>query len=161
MISLFINSNSFSQKNYKFAHVDFQSILQVMPERAKAQEELQKFAEELQDQAEAMEVEYNNKLENYINSRDSLKKLIRETREAELQEMQNRIQQFRVSAQQELQAKESELFQPLMEKAQNAIQQVGKENGYIYVFDKNSLLFVSEQSDDVSSLVKEKLNITQ
>ena len=61
----------------------------------------------------------------------------------------------------QLQQKEAELFQPVMEKAQAAIEKVAKANGFTYVFDLGAggLLYFSEQSVDILPLVKKELGI--
>lgn len=52
-----------------------------------------------------------------------------------LQEMYNNIQQYMQSAQQELQSKEIELITPVLEKLQNAIDEVATESKVAYVLD--------------------------
>ena len=52
------------------------------------------------------------------------------------------------------------LMQPVMEKALNAIKEVGKENGFTYIFDMNAgILYAAENSQDVLPLVKKKLGL--
>jgi len=52
-------------------------------------------------------------------------------------------------------------FQPIYEKANNAIQEVAKENKFTYVFDlaARSIIYFSEDSENVLPLVKKKLGI--
>lgn len=159
LIALVFTANSIFAQTLKFGHVDSQELLKSMPERAAAEATLQQEAKKLQDMLEESRVEYNKKLEKYVQSKDSLPALVLQTKEAELQELQQRIQTFQGNAQKSLQEKESQLLQPIVEKAQKAIKEVGKENGLVYVFDVNSLLYVSEQSVDVTPLVKTKLGI--
>ena len=75
--------------------------------------------------------------------------------------MQQRIQGFQQTAQQDLQQKEAELFQPIMDKAQSAIEAVAKANGFTHVFDLGAggVLYFSEQSIDILPLVKKELGI--
>ena len=47
----------------------------------------------------------------------------------------------------------------IMEKIQKAAQEVGKENGFTYIFTQNALLFAADNSEDVLPLVKKKLGI--
>ena len=49
--------------------------------------------------------------------------------------MNKRIQDFQTNAQTQLQNKQIELFQPIYTKVDKAIKDVGKENGFFYVFD--------------------------
>ncbi len=60
-----------------------------------------------------------------------------------------------------MQRKQAEVMQPIIEKAQNAIKEVAKANGFTYVYDIASgvLLYFSDDSEDILPLVKQKLGI--
>jgi outer membrane protein len=76
--------------------------------------------------------------------------------------MNRRIQEFQNNAQQQLQDKQLELLQPIYTKVDKAIKDVGKENGFMYVFDvaKGSLLYFDEtKSTNILALAKAKLGI--
>ncbi len=76
--------------------------------------------------------------------------------------MQKRIQDFQTNAQTQLQNKQTEVFQPIYAKVDKAIKDVGKENGFLYVFDvaKGALLYFDEsKSVNILSLVKTKLGL--
>ena len=57
-------------------------------------------------------------------------------------------------------AKEEALVQPMLEKLQRAIDEVGTENGFVYIFDLGSGAVVFQNGQDVSQMVKTKLGIT-
>jgi len=56
----------------------------------------------------------------------------------ELQQTQRSIGEYRNNAMQELQQKEMELLQPILEKARETIQKVAREKGYDYVLDSTT-----------------------
>jgi outer membrane protein len=85
--------------------------------------------------------------------------LIRQTKEKEITDLQQRIQAFQASADQDLQNKQQELFNPLIQKIKDAITAVGKENGYNYILDVGTGAVVYYQGDDIMPLVKKKLGI--
>ncbi|MQY79097.1 MAG: OmpH family outer membrane protein [Bacteroidetes bacterium] len=157
---LLAGANVFAQ-NYKFGHINTNELFALMPERDSAQQILQKYAKELEDQLETMRVELNNKYNDYLNEQENLTDLIKQTKEQEINDLNQRIQGFETTAQQELQRKEAELFQPIYEKANNAIQEVAKENGFTYIFDlvTRTVLYFSEDSENILPLVKKKLGI--
>ncbi|MCK4346718.1 MAG: OmpH family outer membrane protein, partial [Bacteroidales bacterium] len=157
---LLAGANVFAQ-NYKFGHINTNELFALMPERDSAQQILQNFAKELEDQLETMRVELNNKYNDYVNEQENLTDLIKQTKEQEINDLDQRIRGFETTAQQELQRKEAELFQPIYEKANNAIQEVAKENKFTYVFDlaSRSLIYFSEDSENILPLVKKKLGI--
>lgn len=157
---LLAGANVFAQ-NYKFGHINTNELFALMPERDSAQQILQKYAKELEDQLETMRVELNNKYNDYLNEQENLTTLIKQTKEQEINDLDQRIRGFETTAQQELQRKEAELFQPIYEKANNAIQEVAKENGFTYIFDlvTRTVLYFSEDSENILPLVKKKLGI--
>lgn len=152
-------AGSVSAQTYKFGHIDFNQLLQVMPERDAAQKAIQKHASELESQLTNMQKEYQTKVQAYIAQRDSLSDAVRSAKENDLQDLQQRIQNFQSVAQQDLQKKQEEQLQPIVKKARDAVDAVAKEQGLIYVFDVNNLLYHSSQSEDILPLVKKKLGI--
>lgn len=158
--SLFASQSAEAQ-DLKFAHINSQKILTELPEAIAAQNQLQEEAKKLQDQMAIMNSEAQQKMTEYISKRDSLPELIRATKEKEIQDMQERIQSFQQLAQQSLSQKEQQLLSPIIEKVNAAIDAVGKENNFIYIFDTASqvILYNSEQSVDAEPLVKAKLGV--
>jgi outer membrane protein len=51
-------------------------------------------------------------------------------------------------------------MQPILDKVNEAIQSVAKEQGFHYIFDANSgVILYADESTDVTNLVKAKLGI--
>ncbi len=150
-----------AQQASKFGHINSSRLLSIMPEREAAQRQIQREAQSLQEELEKMQVEYNNKLQVYIEAQDTLSQAVRQLRERELRELQTRIQEFQAGAQEDLQQREMELIQPIFEKIEQAIAQVARERGYIYVFDidANSILYFSDESEDVLPHVRAQLGL--
>lgn len=143
----------------KFGHIDSQSVLANMPDKLAAEKQLQDEATKLEEQLKIMSNDLQQKYDEYITKRDSLPELIRATKEKEIQDADQRIQSYRQMAQQSLAQKEQQLLGPIIEKVQKAIDEVGKENGFVYIFELGSqiILYNSQQSVDVGPLVKAKL----
>jgi outer membrane protein len=146
----------------KFGHVDSNEIIQAMPELKKAQEALQAHAKELEEAMAGMQREFQTKYQDYQAKYETLSAVLRKSREDELQDIQRRVEQFRQTAQQELQNKEMELQQPIIDKVQNAIEEVGKENNFTYIFDAtpgHGVLYKGNTANNVTPMVKKKLGI--
>ena len=143
----------------KFAHIDSQALISAMPETAAAQKTLEEQAKGLEDQLATMQKEFQTKLGEYTQSVESLTDLVRQAKEEDLQNLQQRIQSFNSTASQKLQQKQGELMEPIFDKANNTIEAVAKEQGVIYVFDSNAVLYKSNASIDLLPLVKAKLGI--
>ncbi|MBP8849348.1 MAG: OmpH family outer membrane protein [Breznakibacter sp.] len=145
----------------KFAHIDIQKLVATLPDKVKADKALQDEANKLQSQLKIMSEELDKKYSEYMSQKDSLPDLVKSIKEKEIQDQNQRIQNYNQLAQQSLGQKEQELLKPIIEKVQKAIDEVGAENGFIYIFDVSSkvILFYSDKSVDAEPLVRIKLGI--
>jgi len=150
-------------QNIKFGHINSDELIQAMPEFDSAQVKLDRFRKDLINALELMTVELNNKSDAYNKDSKNYTDLVKQTKEQELVDMNKRIQEFQNNAQQQLQEKQGELFQPIMTKVDKAIKDVGKENGFVYIFSVgqgSSLLYFDEtKSTNVMTLAKAKLGL--
>lgn len=147
-----------AQVKGKLGHIDSNKLLELMPEKATAQTQLQDFAKQLQDQLTAMQTEYDTKVQEYQKNQATMSDLIKQTKATEIGTIEQRITAYQQSAQEELQKKQEELLQPIIDKAKKAIQDVAKEQGFAYVFDSSlGLLLSFPETDDILPLVKTKL----
>jgi len=153
--------SSYAQSKGKMGHIDSNSLLMLMPERATATKAIEEHAKQLQEQLQTMSQEFETKYADYTEKQATMSDLIKKNKEQELADLQKRIQDFQTTAQQDLQNKEQELMQPIIDKAKKAIEDVAKEKGYDYVFDTSvgALVYWPESSDDLLPLVKKKLGI--
>jgi outer membrane protein len=158
---VFAASAGYSQ-NFKFGHINSDELIQSMPEFDSATVKLEKFRQELVNALELMSVELNNKNDAYTKESKNLTEIVKQTKEQEIIDLNRRMQDFQTKAQEDLQNKQVELFQPIYTKVDKAIKDLGKENGFVYVFDvaKGSLLYFDEtKSTNVMTLAKAKLGL--
>lgn len=149
-----------AQQPARFGHIDTNELLQMMPGRDSATVELERYARELETTFVAMQNEFQTKYTDYLEKQATFSELIRQSRERELISLQERIQEFQESAQQDLMDQESRLLRPIIEKARNAIEEVAKENGYTYIFDTSmGFLLYWDEGEDVMPKVKQKLGL--
>ncbi len=161
IITVVISTTLFSQTSLKLGHINSQELLQAMPESDSAQAKLDKAVKELQGQLEAMQVEFNNKYQDYVSKKDTYSDLIKQTKENDLQQMNQRIQQFQQNAEQDIQKQRTEIFKPVLDKANKAISDVAKENGFTYIFDLSagSVIYHADNSTNILPMVKQKLGL--
>lgn len=149
-------------QNLKFGHINRNDLIQAMPEFDSARVTLEKLNTELMNAAEMLQVELNNKYEAYLKDSKNMTDLVRQTKEQELQDYQRRLTEFQTNAQTTYQERQVALFTPITEKADKAIQAVGKENGFTYIFDLSTsqLPYVDEtKSVNILPLAKTKLGL--
>ena len=159
-IALFVMGGVASAQ-VKIAHVNTAAILNAMPEKAKAEKSLEKYYGELQSQLQTMATEYQNKMQDYEANVATMSNLVKQSKEKEIVDIQNRIQQFQANAEQEFESKRGELLAPILDKIQNAINAVGKEKGYTYILDlaTGAAVYVGDAATDITKDVKAKLGV--
>ena len=149
-----------SAQELKWAYVDFNEIVMLMPEMDEARatmEENQKTNEEI---LVAMYEEYQTKMQQYQQKAETWTPAIRESKEKEIMEIQARFEQTQQSLQQEIQQLQQSLQAPIYEKAQNTVNDLAKAKGVAFVFEKSSLLYVDPaQGIDLTPDARAALNI--
>lgn len=161
-VSIFITTVGFvNAQSQKFGHINLNSLIQVMPERANAEAELSNLQKEMEDILTEMQQGYQNSLEDLEQMEEDVSKIKRDAKIDELQNIQQRIQNYKLTAQQQIQKKYEELLKPVYDKAIVAIEKVAKEHELLYVFDTSSnvVLYKSNQSMDLMPFVRKELNI--
>lgn len=133
---------SFAASAQKFAYVDFNELVLLMPEMDSARatlEENQKTNEEI---LMAMYEEYQSKAQQFEQKQASWTPAIRDSKLKEIQEIETRLQQTQQSLQQEMQQLQNSLQAPIYEKAQTTVSDLAKAKGCAAVFEKSSLLYL-------------------
>ena len=159
-VALFVMSGV-AQAQVKIAHVNTAEILDAMPDKATAEKALEKYYGELQTQLQTMGTEYQNKVQDYQANEATMSNLVKQSKEKEILDLQNRIQQFQANAEAEFENKRAELLKPILDKIQNAINTVGKEKGYTYVLDlaTGAAVYIGDDAIDATKDVKAKLGV--
>lgn len=144
----------------KIGLVNTDEILAAMPQMAEAQKKLADVSKTYEDEYKKLTEEMNTKLEEFQKSENELP-AIRERKARELQDLENKIRAFEQSAQNDLQRMQNELMAPILQLVQQAVESVGKENGFsmIQVYSPQLTLYYGAPVEDVTPLVKKKLGI--
>ena len=160
---VFLSLSNFcnAQAPLKFGHINSNELFSIMPELKAADSSLAKFKATLDSQYKTMGAEYQAKISDYKAKESSMADPIKEAKQKEITDLEDRIQSFQESAQTSLQKKQEELNAPIIKRAQDAINAVAKEKGYSYIFDsiQGGTLLYAQDSDDILPLVKAKLGI--
>lgn len=157
-------STAFGQK---FGRVDLAAIVPNMPEYQEAVTNLEAYGKDLQDQLEQIMVEFNTLYTNYEKNAATMTDSVRQLKERELGELQQRYQDFQQIAQQDMQRKEAEVMNPIYTKADEAVKKVAAAGGYVAIFntagDQPSsaglAYFDPSLLKDITSDVKKELGI--
>ena len=156
---VFFATQAFAQ--VKIGHININELVELMPERDSAVVKLQNYAKELDETMQGMQQEFNTKYQTYQQKNATWTAAILEAKTKELQEMQERLQMFQQNAQQEMGQLQQQLYAPVLEKANKALDKVGTEGGFTYIFDMSAgvIIFKGASSVDLLPEVKKELGI--
>ena len=151
----------------KMARINVQEIVVIMPEFEQAQKNLEAFGRDLQEQMEAIQVEFNNKYADFEKNQATMAASVKQIKQQELQQLQQRYTEFQQIAQQDMQRKEAEVMNPIYTKADEAVKKVAAAGGYVAIFntagDQPSsaglAYFDPSLLKDITSDVKKELGI--
>ena len=142
-----------------FGHINTTELFQQMPEVAKVKAQMDTLQSQYENQLASMQEEIQKKAQDYQANMNTLPDGVKQIREQELQEMQQRIQMFYQTAEQDIQKKQQELLAPVHEKMAKAIKAVGEREGYTYIFDSQAMVHIGNDAHDVTPAVKKELGI--
>lgn len=149
----------------KYGHLNFGNLIALMPETEAADEKLAAFQQELITKGEDMAASFQEEYAAFVVAVQDgeVPPKDQQSRQQELQKKQQEIVAFEQQIRQQVQQKQEELLAPIVERAQKALDEVAKENGYVMIFDTsvfNAVLF-AQDSDDVMPMMKAKLGIAE
>jgi outer membrane protein len=145
----------------KYGHVNFGNLISAIPDTKAADIELEKYQKQLVTKGQNMAVAFQTKVDDYLQKAQTLTPVAAKTIETELEKERQAILSYEQEVQVKLNQKRAELLDPIVKKAQNAVNEVAMERGYIMVFDTsifNAILYAQE-SEDIMVFVAAKLGI--
>lgn len=156
--ALFVGSISFINAQTKVAHINTQALIDAMPSAITAKSELEKLAKTYEADIRTMATEYQNKLKQYDAEASTKTDEENAKRAQEVGEMRSSIEQYQGQAQQDLQKKEQDLFEPIYKVVKAAIEKVGRAQGFQYVLDSREgqgTILLAEGKDLLADVKKE------
>ena len=146
----------------KFGYVNSAEIIQVMPEYAKALKDVQALEKMYTDEFNSMRTELEKKGTEFEKmQQDSVPENILKRRYEELMQMQQRLQEYGQTIQQNLSKAESEKMMEIQTVLKRALDAVGKDGAYVCIFDiAGGIPFINTTiCEDVTPKVRAKLGI--
>ena len=147
----------------KFGNINMNDVFEAMPERTQIQKDLEALQAKYESELTKMGDEYQKKVSDFLAQQDSLAESIARARAEEIDQLQQRIQNFREMAAKDMQSQQQQKVGPVIEKINRAIQAVGEKNGFTYIFDTANggqiVYFSPSQCVDVLPLVKAELGL--
>jgi outer membrane protein len=145
----------------KIAYIDGQGLLSLIPEYIAAGKKAEELYKAKAAEIQSLEAEMQKKYANYQQFAEKLSEAERKSREDELNAMGQRLQEMQYKGENELQKEQARLGKPIIDRANKAIREVAKENGYTFVIDVSmqGTLLYADSTRDIMGLVKQKLGL--
>jgi outer membrane protein len=158
-ISLLLGANK-ADAQQKLAYVNLREVIKMMPEFAKASEEMAAYQQVLQQQANGYDKTWDSLQWGAGPDAVELTGVQKEKKRQQLNEAYRKADNFaKQEAPKLLQQRDLELMTPIQQKAIATIQAVARENGITHVFNKEELV-AFPLGDDLLPLIALKLNLT-
>ncbi len=146
----------------KYAYINSTELLIAMPQVKTADSQLETYQKTLMTKGETMEKAFQTEYNKYVTEAQggTLTGLQMQQKESALGQQQQEIQQYAAEVQQLLGAKKQELYEPILQRVRDVVEEIGKSNGYTMIFDGSvgGLLFAKD-ADNLMVEVKAKLGL--
>lgn len=147
----------------KFGVVEIETVFKAMPEYAAMETQLSDASKKYEDEFQKLRTELDKLYADFQAIADDANtpQSIKERRMQEIQERENKINQFRQTASQDLSRLQEQLIAPIQQKFVDAVKAVGQEGNYTFIFpnEQNLLLYQGADVVNVTNAVKTKLGL--
>ena len=146
----------------KIGYYSSDAIMKQLPDAQDAQKQLDQMVAEWQQELNKMQDDWKKRFDDYDKRKLILTEQRRAETERELRDLDQKIVDFRnqkFGQNGELFNKQNELMKPVQDRVFKAIQDVAKEEGYDFVFDKSGdiLLMYANDKYDLTQKIYAKL----
>jgi outer membrane protein len=155
-----------STPTLRIGYTNIERVLRLMPEAQAADSQLQAYEASLmiplQQKQAALEKKYQEFMD--LQQKGLLAPIDADKRQQELYKLNEDIQRLQMQAEQKMLAKRAELFQPISDKLQKAIDDLAQKEGYDYIFNNSNatgvaFLLHAPKEHDVTKRLLQQLGI--
>jgi outer membrane protein len=148
----------------KIGYADVDYIFSQLPEAKQIDTELKSTQAQLKNQIDTKYQEFQKKLADYQANLNTMLEAVRANTERELTQMQQNIEKLQADAQTTIQAKQTQLMEPVYKKVGKGIEDVAKENSFTFILNQQigglDVILYGDENMDISDLVLKKLGVT-
>jgi outer membrane protein len=144
----------------KIGHINSEQIMQTLPEAQDAQKSLDNMVQQWETEIQKMQADWKKKFDEYDKKKLILTDQARADREKELRDLEAGIADYRnkkFGQNGELFQKQTEVMKPIQNKMFKILDDIAKEDGYDYIFDKSGeilLLYANDKNDLTQQVLK-------
>ena len=146
----------------KIAHFNSEAVMKQLPDAQDAQKQLDQLTADWQDELNKLQSDWKKKFEEYDKRKLIMTDQRRAEAEKELRDLDQKIVDLRTQKfgqNGELFQKQNELMKPVQDRLFKVVQDIAKEDGYDYVFDKTGeiLLMYANAKLDLTEKILARL----
>ncbi|MBS1738718.1 MAG: OmpH family outer membrane protein [Bacteroidetes bacterium] len=145
----------------KIGYINADEIVQLMPEAATVQSQLDQYQQSLYQNAQDKQAALNEAVAKFYKDSATMSPSMKEVKRTELQKQVQDLSGEDQKIQNQFEQKRQELSIPIQKKLQAAIEDVAKENGYAYIITREALIIVPATGGDIGPLVRKKLGLKE
>ncbi|MEO8720637.1 MAG: OmpH family outer membrane protein [Ginsengibacter sp.] len=160
LISTGIFGISTSTNAQKIGYISADEVIQLMPEAATVQTQLDQYQQSLYQNAQDKQNALNEAVAKFIKDSSTMSASLKEVKRGDLQKQSQELAGEQQRIQNDFEQKRQELSVPIQKKLQTAIEAVAKENGYTYVMPTQALI-IMPPGNDIGPLVIKKLGLKE
>jgi len=157
---LLITGNAKAQKAppLTIGVVDIEAVVKEMPEAGIADKMLKDLQKKYSDSLQKMQEDLMKKVDSYGKKKGMMLPEAQQKQEEEFRQSQAGLERFREEKYLEINQKRDEFLEPIRAKVKRAIQEVAKEEGMSFAFDKgSSAVLFSEDKFDITFKVIDRI----
>jgi outer membrane protein len=157
VFAIFVSLTSIAQT--KVGHVNTQKLLDTLPSRKVAMQQIADFEQKGVAELKEMEAELQKIYSKYMAEQATLTPVMKQYEEERIQKKQQAMQQREQELQQQMQLLGNELNAPILKRVQKAVDHVATAKKFNYVIDETSTLFFKGGTDLTNEVLVELLKL--
>jgi len=159
-ITLACLSLAIAGNTQKIGYLNSVKFIDTLQEAKLLADQLLQYEKSLSETGEKMISKFQEDLKLYQKDQQAgtITPTAQKQKESDLQMAQEAIVKYQESAKASLDKRRLELTKPLLDKISKAIIEMGKEQGYMFIFDSSVGLLYQPEGEDISAKLMEKLN---
>lgn len=146
-------------KAQKIATLNVLEVLNAMPEKTKADKQLEAFSKAKENELKAEGEKIQTLYQKYSQEASSQTEAVNKQREKEMQGKAQKFEELKAKVQRELLEKEKNTYAPIEAKFNAAVEKAAQANGWDYIMDLNSPVLIYKNGPDATAAVKSALGI--
>jgi outer membrane protein len=134
----------------KIGHINSETIMQTLPEAIDAQKSIDALVAGWEADLQKMQAEWKKKFDDFDKRKLILTDQVRADQERELRELDQSVTEFRTKKfgqNGELFQKQNEIMKPIQNKMFHVLEEIAKDDGYDYIFDRSGEILVLYAND--------------